>query len=264
MQSVILDGVPGMVTSDPAPTATSITVVVMAIEAQMDFFPGQVFIMADTGAVVVGGTYTHQASGRITNFFPQQGREGTRIAIFGDELLGFGTSIVGVEIAGVPGMFESLEEEMVIVRAGAGSEGTLGGISLTINTGAIVSSVDGVIFTYDPSGIITNVDPASGAEGTGILLSGTALQIGSAQISSVTIGGSPVSRIVTASDEEISVIAGAAPATNPSNAEIVVTATDGSFIRGAVFMYVDLTVSLRGLNSGQEGTRIEIIVPTSP
>ena len=264
VQSIFLDGVPGTVTNDPAPTATSITVVVMAIGDRTDFFSGQVFIMADTGAVVIGGTYTHRASGQITSFFPRQGREGTRITVNGEDLLGFGTSIIGVEIAGIPGMFEGLEDETVIVRVGAAPDGTLGGISLMIDTGAVVSSIEGVIFTYDPPGMITAVEPVSGAEGTGVLLTGTALQTGSAPISSVTIGGSAVSRIVTSSETEISMIAGPAPAEDPSNAEVVVTATDGSFIRGAFFEYVDLTVSLRNLNTGQEGTRIEIVVPTSP
>ena len=258
--SIFLDGVMGNV--DNA-TATRIVVTMRDIgERFASFFPGQVYIMANTGAVVFGGTYAHRASGQITTFSPQRGRRGTRIVLSGVNLLGFGNMVVSVLVAGMPGTVESFDNTSATIRAGSSSAGIVGPIQLIINTGAVISSTTN--FTYEPSGVISEVVPGMGAEGTGLLIRGTALTPTTSQVVNVTIGGNPVSRIVTAADSEISVIVGPAPAMNPNSAAIVITANDGSIVDGESFTFINLAISLPGQNRGQEGTLIDIQLPNLP
>ena len=257
--SIFLDGVLGNVVFA---AANRIVVNMSDISARdASFFPGQVYIMANTGAVVFGGTYTHRASGQITTFSPQRGRRGTRIVLSGINLLGFGSSVDRVEVAGMPGTLEVFDNTSAVIRAGSSAAGTVGPIRLIINTGAIISSTTN--FTYESSGVISEVVPRMGAEGSGLLIRGTALTPSTSQVVNVTIGGNPVSRIVTAADSEISVIVGPAPASNPNNAVIVITAEDGSIVDGESFSFINLAISLPGRNSGQEGTLIDIQLPSA-
>ena len=259
VESIFLDGVMGNVVNA---AMTRIVVTMSDISARDEtFFPGQVYIMANTGAIVFGGTYTHRASGQITTFSPQRGRRGTRIILSGINLLGFGTNVDRVLVAGMPGTLESFDNTSATVRAGSSSAGTVGPIQLIINTGAIISSTTN--FTYESSGMISEVVPRMGAEGSGLLIRGTALTPSTSQVVNVTIGGNPVSRIVTAADSEISVIVGPAPAMNPNSAAIVITAEDGSIVDGESFSFINLAISLPGRNSGQEGTLIDIQLPNA-
>ena len=257
---IFLDGVPGQTQSS---SDTAITVIMDDIAQRTDVEPGSVYIQADTGALVFGGAYTHRVSGNITGFTPTTGREGTRIAISGNRLLGYGESIVAVSVAGLPSSLEDnmVSDDEVVVRVGPGAENATGPVILTVNTGASVSSV-GMNFTYGRPGRITSVSPSSGAEGTGAVIFGVALD-SLAIVVSITFGGSPVSRIITSSETQVSVIVGPAPTSNASSAEIVITSSDGSFVTGASFSFVDLPLSLVGLDRGQEGTRITIFLPPS-
>ena len=259
ISEIFLDGVQGRVENA---SSTSITVVMDAIETQRTgFYLGQVYIMADTGAVVTGGQYRHREAGVITSFSPQQGRQGTRIVLTGTNLLGYGEDIVGVDIAGSAGTIEERSNGQITVRAGVGSTSNRGPIQLMIDTGAIVSSTQN--FTYEQPGVINSVDPGQGAEGIGVLIRGVALRPSMTRVTNITIGGSRVARIVTESETEISIIAGPAPQVNPNNAEINITASDGSFVSGQTFSYQNLTISLPNLDRGQEGTLVDISLPTN-
>ena len=127
-----------------------------------DFYAEQMYIIADTGAVVTGGQYRHRVSGMITSLSRRQGRQGTRIVLTGTNLLGYGNRITSVEVAGATGMVERFNNTQVTIRAGVGLVGMQGPIQLTINTGATISSTQN--FTYEQSGTITSVDPQQGAE----------------------------------------------------------------------------------------------------
>ncbi len=256
---IYLDGVPANL--GDTVTDSMITVVMQDIANQTDIARGEVFVLANTGAIVTGGQYTHQVSGQISAFSPQVGREGTRITITGNNLQGFGQEITGIEIAGVTAVIESQSNSEVVARAAAANEGEEGPIRLLIDTGAIVSSTVNNAFTYERPGSIVSVSPSEGAEGSGVLISGDALRTASTRVSSITFGGSPVDRIVTETESEISVIAGPAPAMDFSTAQINITANDGSYVVGMTFSYQELAISLPGRTSGQEGTIIEILLP---
>ncbi|MCG8627041.1 MAG: IPT/TIG domain-containing protein, partial [Proteobacteria bacterium] len=261
VERIFLDGVPGVVLElFENSTITRIVVAMRNIgERVPSFCPGQVYIMSDTGAIVFGGMYTHRPSGQITTFSPQRGRRGTRITLNGINLIGFGNTVNRVLVAGTPGSVESFDNTSATISAGNSTAGTQGRIQLIINTGAVITSTTN--FTYDPPGVISRVVPRTGAEGTGLLIQGTALTPSTSQVVNITIGGNPVSRIVTATDSEISIIVGPAPAMNPTNAAIVIAADDGSIVDGESFAFINLTISLPGQDRGQEGTYIDIQLP---
>ena len=243
-------------------TATRIVVTMRDIGERVSaFFPGQVYIVADTGAIVFGGAYTHRPSGQITTFSPQRGRRRTRITLSGINLLGFGNMIVQVLVAGMPSTIESFDNSSATIRAGNSNAGVQGPIQLIINTGAVITSTTN--FTYEPTGMISEVVPRMGAEGSGVLIRGTSLSPSTSQVINVTIGGNPVSRIVTAAETEISVIVGPAPSMDPNNAAIVITSGDGSVVDGEVFTFLNLVISLPGQSRGQEGTYIDIQLPNT-
>ena len=259
--SILMDGVPGTVTSE---TDTTIQVT-LGDDSLRDStqYPGQVFIQASTGAVVIGAPFQQRAPGRITSFSPLEGRMGTEITIVGNDLTGFGTTIMSVEIAGVsalPGPYSTTQSDtMLVVQAAFASTGTSGPIRLTINTGAIIESNQS--FTYLQNGSITVLTPTSGAEGSGILIRGQYLRASATPITSVTIGGSEVSRIVTQSETEVAVIAGPAPNSSLSNLPVRLTAEDESYIERNLFTYQNLVLSITGTNQGQYGTRVTLSVP---
>ena len=218
--------------------------------------------MADTGAVVTGGVYTQRVSGEITEISPRMGREGTRVTITGNNLFGYGNRIDAVSIAGVRGnVTEMMSGSMVVVRVGAAPGGTIGRISLISNTGAVTTSVSGLVFMYTEPGTISAVTPAEGTEGSGVLIEGSSLRPPGTAVSGVTIGGSPVSRIVTESETEVAMVVGPAPEDGGDNATIVITADDGSIVRGGNFTYLELNISLTNRNQGQQGTQVPISLP---
>lgn len=259
VDTVFVDGVEGSVEST---SSTSIVVIMGSIDSQIaTSFQGQAYITSDTGAIVFGGSYTHQASGSIDSFSPATGRLGTVITVTGNNLLGFGTSITSVTVAGNVGTVISFNSSRVVVQAGAGLEASRGPVQFTVNTGAVITS--NMNFTYDQPAVVADVTPLQGAEGSGVLIRGSALWPSNTQLISVTIGGIPVSRIVTATTSEVSVIVGPAPSINPAMAEIVITASDRSFVNDIFFSFVDLVISLPNFNTGREGTLVEIALPLS-
>lgn len=261
ISQILLDGVGGTVTN-ASDSSITITMDDLLTQQQPAFFPGEVYIVSDTGAMVTGGGYVHRASGTITSFSPTRGRKGTTITITGEDVLGFGTTLLGVEIDGVSCPVVSFNNSVVVIRGGMGSTNQTGPIVLRTDTGAVITSSTN--FTFDEPGVVGSVSPTQGAEGTGVLVSGSGLLPSNVQLTSVTVGGVVVSRVVTASNQEVAIIVGPAPANNSESAAIVITASDDSFVDGIFFSFLNLSISLPGLSTGQEGTVIDISLPISP
>ena len=258
IEEITLDGVSVTITS----SNNSVIVVVPGdlTTRRANFFPGQIYIMSNTGAVVIGGNYTHRASGIISMFSPVQGRKGTVISIVGMNLLGSGTNLSSVEIAGVMSTITSFNNMTVVIAAGMGTTNLTGPIVIRVNTGAFIVSTTN--FTFSEPGLIEGIAPMQGAEGTGVLIRGSALIPANIQLQSITVGGIPVSRVVTVSNQEISVIVGPAPVNNSESAMVLITLSDGSFLDGIFFSFVPLPLSLPMLTEGQEGTIIDIGLPS--
>jgi hypothetical protein len=260
VSEIFLDGVSGTITTN---SSSRVTVSMDDLLTQrVGFFPGEIYIMSDTGAIVSGGNYTHRASGSITSFSPTRGRQGTIITIQGSNVMGFGANISGIEIAGIPGTLSFFDNSMVIATAGMGPQNQTGPIVLQINTGATITS--SVNFTFDEPGIASSVTPMQGAEGTGVSVSGSGLIPDNVNLTSITVGGVPVSRVVTSSNQEVSIIVGPAPLNGSNRSMILMNFTDGSFVGGVFFSFMNFEISLNGLSQGQVGTVIEINLPDSP
>ena len=119
-------------------------------------------------------------------------------------------------------------------------------------------------FFFDEPGSVSTVTPGMGAEGTGVLVRGSGLLPSNVQLSNITVGGIPAARVVTATNLEVSIIVGPSPTSNSNNAEIVISASDGSFVDGIFFSFINLSISLPGLSQGQEGTMIDVTLPNRP
>ena len=259
INTILLDGV---IPSAISIYSNSSIVITLGDDAMSDpnFYPGQVYIESDTGATVIGGIFSHKPPGNITSVEPTVGRRGTTITLNGYNLTGFGNYIESVFIGdyNVSDAMMSLEttegDTSLIVVAPDAPGGHSGPIKLIIDTGATIVSTQS--FTFVQSGSITNVTPNIGAEGRGVLIQGLNLIISSLDITSLTIGGSEVTRIVTESSSQISIIAGQSPNGTLNNLPITVTLSDGSFIEGGAFTYEEYEVSILGTNEGQFGTNV--------
>ena len=263
IEQIFLDGVePASITSQ-----TSDKIVVTLDDRNNrdpDFYPGEIYIESDTGAIVVGGSFTHKAPGNITSVTPTEGRVGTEIVITGYNLTGFGNFIETVfvgdyEVSSLVGFTTTEGDSMLVIEAPDGLGGHSGPVKLSIDTGATITSSQS--FTFTESGNITTVTPNSGAEGRGVLIEGTNLIVNDLDITSLTIGGSEVSRIVTQSSSQISFIAGSSPNGSKTDQPIKVTLSDGSFTEGGAFTYEDYPLTIIGTDRGQFGTSIVLKVP---
>ena len=261
ISSIYIDGVPPLLITEY--NSTQIVLKLGNETLRDDNFPSnEVYIESDTGAIVKGGYFQQLAPGMITSFTPTSGRRGTELTINGYNLTGHGELIINVIIAGFESVSSSYQttndDTELIVQVGSAPNGTVGRIRLITDTGAIIEST--TLFTYLQQGIINGVSPLTGAEGTGVLITGTSLQIGAFSITSVTIGGSPVTRIVTTSPDHVSIIAGPAP-TDLVNQTIRLVSPDGSYVDGGYFTYENLSISIVGSNEGQYGTQITLSIP---
>ena len=258
VQQVYLDGANATVVSA---NSTAITVLVGSLNFQnTSIYPGQIYIISNTGAMVSGGLFTLQVLGMITTVSPAQGRYGTYVTLTGSNFIGYGNFITSVTIAGVSATIVQYNTSWALVRAGPSGVGN-GSVIITADTGATVTSA--TPFTYLQLGTINSVVPSSGTVNTSFIILGINLYILTSPIASITIGGSPAT--VTFQDPTaIVAIAGPAPS-NASNATLVIYSVDGSFIVGqSLFTYLSLIVSVVGTSTGQVhvGTIITIRLPS--
>ena len=268
IMSVYLDGVP----ADVQPNFNSTTVRVRIstnIMQRMQFVPGEVRIIANTGAIVTAApnvNFTVRQAGLITGFSPRIGREGTYITINGINLHAFGSEIINATVAGIPVMpnsiqFNTSNPNTVTVRAGASNAVTSGNVQLYINTGPIILSNTSYNFTYIAPGNITMVTPSSGVEGVGVLITGEDLYVTNSTLVDVSLAGASISRVVVGTQNVIAVIAGTPLTGAPSSMEVSITASDGSVTRGSSFTYDTPHQLTIAPTSGQFGTTVNITIP---
>jgi hypothetical protein len=117
---------------------------------------GDVVLISDTGAVVTKpNSFTYLSRGNISLVSPARGQLGTVVAIYGDGLLGGGTSLVSVSLNGVaPEEVLSVTDNVIKIRANEARPG-LGAIRIVSNTGSVVEQDNG--WTYDVPSNITGV-----------------------------------------------------------------------------------------------------------
>ncbi|MAE46192.1 MAG: hypothetical protein CMJ86_04790, partial [Planctomycetes bacterium] len=222
---------------------------------------GDVVITSDTGAEVrLADGWTHLADGDIDEVDPSSGQFNTRVVIRGSRLLGGGTDIASVSLAGIAATYVAGtgNDTRVDVVVGAGGDaGTTGDVVLTADSGAVVTSSDA--WTYVAGGNITGVAPSSGQEGTRVTISGTDLLGGGAEIVGVTLGGVDVDTVSAGeSDTTIVVVAGAS--NTAFTGDVVLTADSGATTtRSDIFTYLAVpAIASVNPSEGQIGTVVTI------
>jgi len=137
-------------------------------------------IHADTGArVTQADGWTQSAQGVISRVAPKSGQQGTLVTIVGEHMLSGGSVLQSVTLGGVEAqkIVKGDDNDMVIVIADTSTAGR-GAITLTAETGAFITLADS--WTYIEQGAVGSVTPASGQEGTVVVVNGTNLLGGGA------------------------------------------------------------------------------------
>jgi len=146
-----------------------------------------VVITANTGAqATAAGEWSYLAEGNITDVSPTSGQYGTFVTIRGTNLLGGGSGLDFVSIAGGGSPSESSNNTRVRVVITHNVVGR-GDIIFVANSGAIVTLEDG--FETIDTGVIRIVSPPRGQFGTVVAIHGTNLFGGGSSLKSITVGG---------------------------------------------------------------------------
>ena len=200
---------------------------------------------------------------------PGSGQGGTLVTITGSSLLGGGTSLTLVRLAGqtVQSIVEANSTRVVVVAAArANNLDITGQAVLTTNQGQVLRSVSGLLgenekeFTYKPPGSIASVTPTSGQGSTLVTITGTQLLGYGSQLANATLAGVPVAEIVSANATQVVVVAAGAAGASSSAGAVELTANTGAVVSAAAtWSYVApggiTTVSP---TSGQAGTRVTL------
>jgi hypothetical protein len=111
------------------------------------------------------------------------------------------------------------------VTAASPDTAGVGDVVLVADSGAVVTLVEG--WTYVEAGEITKVEPASGQIGTRVTIYGSNLLAGGDDIDSVKLAGTEVSKIVSATDDMVEVVAAASLS---AEGEVVLVADTGAVV----------------------------------
>jgi hypothetical protein len=200
--------------------------------------PGAVTVVSLNQATITkDSSFEYIAAGAISSVSPDSGRGGVRITITGSGLLGGGTELASLTIKNITALSTiSANATTVIARAGllTGAAG-IGDIVIESDTGALTSEVDA--FTYQATGVIATIFPASGHSGTRVTLTGTNLLGGGAGVTELILGGRVATAVSSANETTIIAVANASDA---GTGDVKITADNGVTISNAsAFTYVD-------------------------
>ena len=218
-------------------------------------FNGDVTIVSDTGSVVTNqGAWTYLSPGQISSVAPNYGQLNTKVEISGTDLLGDGSGLTSVTLAGVEAEIVDATADSVKLVVRDSADTGPGDIVMTAGTGGRVTSTDG--WTYKQKGVVLTVSPSSGREGTEVSIYGLSLFGHGSTIETVTLAGISAT-IVDQTDLYVIVTTPAADAADgaieiTSDTGATITSADAwSFIGAAEITSVTPAV-------GQVGTVIEI------
>lgn len=228
---------------------------------------GNVVITANTGAIVTASNaWTYSEPSEIQTVSPNHGQYGTKVEITGSSLLGGGSSLALVTLAGVTASDVQVHSPtFVSFRAGLSAATAPGDITLVSDTGAIVTKLNA--WTYDLPSNITSVSPANGQEGTIITIQGNTLygkdantlygKDAAAGITSVKVANIPASVLSFSSTR---VVVEAANSSIAQTGSVVVEAVSGALtVASNGFQYLTPSViSTVSPNNGRLGTRVTI------
>jgi hypothetical protein len=220
---------------------------------------GDVVLTADSGALsTLENAWSYIESSSISTVNPNDGQVGTRVTVFGNVLLGGGSTIASASLAGtsatVAGTPSNTRVDIVVGAPEDASEHA-GNVVLISDTGAETTLEDG--FTYRVVGDIDEIQPIAGQHTTSVTITGTALRGAGSEVATVTLAGVEAS-ITTESDTEVVVAAGESAAAEPG--DVVLTADTGAVVTGDVsFEYLTVPgIETVFPTSGHLGTLVTI------
>jgi len=187
-----------------------------------------VVIVSNTGAQLTGvQMWTYVEEGVVDSITPSSGQFGTRVTLQGSGLLGGGSEVVSVTLAGENGRNPTGDDSTITLVAPEASD-FAGVVVIVSDTGAIVTSTDD--WTFIEAGQIVSVAPNSGQHGARVTITGSNLLGGSSQILSATLNGLETV-IDSQTNEQLVVIV---PVSSSSGAvDIVLVAKSGAVVTGS-------------------------------
>jgi hypothetical protein len=234
---------------------TSQTLIKVVVQSSEAVANADVRIEADSGAVATKeNAWQYLSAARITGVSPAYGQIGTVVTISGVHLLGGGTEVVSVSLAGTEAAtIQSSKNEAVVVIVAA-ADAIQGAITMVSDTGAIVTLADG--WTQKAEGEITSVVPGHGQYGTSITIEGTNLQGHGSEVVSVTLAGVPAD-IDSESDSAVVVVADASVA---KTGAVILTTDSGAVVRlaGGFEYRTQGDIETLTPSSGQVSTNVKI------
>jgi len=194
----------------------------------------------------------------IDNVFPASGQYGTIVTITGQRLFGGGTSVSRVTLGDIDSQLLSETTEEIVVRADASLTSFTGDVVIIANTGATITAENA--WEYLVPGVITDVNPPQGVQGTRVTIRGERLLGGGVNLTDVSLKN--VSAIVVSfSDTEIQLVVSEPLTETPGLGDVVIVSDTGSrVIEDDGFRYLTPGVVTTSPNPayGQHGTRVEI------
>jgi hypothetical protein len=141
-------------------------------------------------------------------------------------MFGGGSDVATVTLGGVEAAVSAgASATSIEVTAASPDTAGVGDVVLVADSGAVVTLVEG--WTYVEAGEITKVEPASGQIGTRVTIYGSNLLAGGDDIDSVKLAGTEVSKIVSATDDMVEVVAAASLS---AEGEVVLVADTGAVV----------------------------------
>ena len=221
----------------------------------------------------LAGSWTQREDGIITEITPPAAQAGSLVYLCGNSLYGGGSSIINATIIGnnvanytsslVSDPISGSPTECVTATVPAASGTTMGGVSLTADTEALIVSQTGVTFQYAS---INSPTPSQGQSFTEVRITGTQLLSGydSSQVTTSVFLSGVQATMINDSPQEVIVTAGVPPASaiNVSGGVVIrVTISGLSFqvvLQGAWTYRSEGQISTVSPSFGQRGTRITI------
>jgi hypothetical protein len=179
--------------------------------------PTDVATRGDGYQCILKDGFTYDALPVISSVTPSEGYGGTKVIVYGTNLLSKGSSLKGASVAGVPvkRIVGTPTNTCVVVMIGPAAPNTRGNVRMNSNSqdGANKGIVESeATFTYKPAGMITSVTPNNGCSHTEVTIKGYDLLSGSDEVNNsvnITVGGVPVLSIVEETATSVTVIVGA-------------------------------------------------------
>ena len=219
---------------------------------------GSVVLVSSSGAIVSAeDAFTYADEGKVNKVDPPLGQFGTRVRLTGSALLGGGTGVSSLTLAGVGvesiGFVSSTAIDVVVAEGSAGS----GAVIITSNTGAVVTEADG--FAYIEKAHNIALTPNAGQQGTRIAISGVGMLQGGTSAATVTFGSVNTTIDLGSSDSLINVVVDQSGVANEV-VDVVIVADTGA-IATAASGYTSVAAGVvQKVNPafGQYGTRVNI------